>query len=155
MNDRDYKAQERRIRQFANFWAKALGLNQWALHFQLCREGEMQADHDNSPESAFAPLMDCETQWEYQQAHIRINAPMLATVDDAAAERCVVHELAHVLVSEMRVPDWAGATDEARHSLRDHEERVVTMLANALLWTREAGYAEGKRDARKPKKEAA
>lgn len=145
MNDRDYNAQKRRVGRLFNRWAKTLGLNQWALHYQCCREGEMLTDDDRSGDSAFSPVMDCEAQWQYQQVAIRVNTPMLVSMDDEDVERSVVHELCHVLVNEMR-------TDEPTMEQYNHEERVVTMLTNALLWTRRAGYDEGRRDARKPKK---
>jgi hypothetical protein len=43
-------------------------------------------------------------------------------LDEYELEKAIVHEFMHILVNEMR----AGGID--------HEERVVTGLANAALW---------------------
>lgn len=67
-------------------------------------------------------------QWEYLQAKVAINVPEVARMNDDKLERVLVHELCHILVAEMR-----GDPDVCS----DHEERTVTQLAKAFIWTRD------------------
>ncbi len=60
--------------------------------------------------------------WEYMQATIHINVPVLDRLSKYEIERAVVHELVHILVNEMREPGIL------------HEERVVTQLQKAFMW---------------------
>lgn len=150
LNDREYNAQKKRIRSLTQKWIRPLGLGQWRIDIDYCRENEIALSNGHDPESAFSALMDVQTQWEYMQASIRINMPFAAGLDDETLERAFVHELMHVMVCEMRVPDWAGAPIEVMQSQRDHEERVVTTLANAMLWIRQAGHDEGAKVKQQP-----
>lgn len=140
MNDREYKAQSKRINAAVARWKRNLGLNNWEIDVQCCREGEMLTNEDRESASSFSPAADCEAHWQYQSAAIRFNTPLVATFDDDELNGAVVHELMHVMVCELR---------PARFTLSHlmHEERVVTMLTNAALWTREDGRKEGRKAA--------
>lgn len=86
--------------------------------------------------------MEVVSDWKRLDATIRVNAYAVEEMDDATLEECVVHELCHVLVSEMRVPYWADAPAAIMQAQFDHEERVVTMLTKAFGWTFQAGAGE-------------
>lgn len=61
--------------------------------------------------------------WRYATCTLQINEPELLEMNKRDAEFVIVHELCHALVNEMREEGI------------DHEERVVTGLAKAFLWT--------------------
>lgn len=82
--------------------------------------------------------MSTRASWEYKTAGITVNLLAVRDLDDSLLENCWVHELAHVLVNEMRAePRTAESTA--------HEERVCTLIADALIWARVAGVADGKK----------
>lgn len=145
MNDTEFNEQKARIEALIDRWKDPLGLGWWNIDFQYCREGELERTHGHDPESRFTALMDCSVEWQYLNACIRINMPMIATRDDDDIENAFVHELMHVFVAEMQVPEWADAPAAIFQSLRDHEERVVSMLARVIVWTRNEGFTEGRR----------
>ena len=68
----------------------------------------------------------------YQYAKFNFWLPSIAHLDDATLERYVIHEFCHCLVNEMG----------EEHDQANHEERVVTQLANAFVWTWEAAMKE-------------
>jgi hypothetical protein len=63
--------------------------------------------------------------WRYLTAKIIVNVNALTDMDETNIESMVIHELCHILVNEMRESDL------------HHEERVVTGLARAFMWTAE------------------
>jgi hypothetical protein len=60
-------------------------------------------------------------------------------------ERIFVHECCHAIVNEMR--EWSVGHEG--NGVMGHEERVVSHLANAFLWTYMQGWNDGKADLRK------
>ena len=56
----------------------------------------------------------------------------------------VIHELVHCLVHEMR--EWSPTKQEndALDKCMAHEERVVTELTDAIIWTYEQGAKDQK-----------
>jgi hypothetical protein len=66
------------------------------------------------------------TDWQYMRFAVDVCVPVVVDKTDAELERVIVHELCHALVNELREPDPIGK----------HEERVVTMLTKAFIWTR-------------------
>lgn len=155
MNDREFNEQKKRIQALIDKWKDPLGLGWWQINFNYCREGEIERTHGDDPEARFTALMDVQSEWQYLHASVRVNMPKLAQVDDEDLEQSFVHELMHIYVSEMQVPAWADAPAEIIQSLRDHEERVVTMLARAVCWVRQQGYEEGRKAERKEQAERA
>lgn len=81
----------------------------------------------NSPDCA----ADCDVKWEYMSAVINVYLPVLLDQTDDQLEYTVVHELAHLLVNQLR--DMSNA----RELDFKYEEFVVTRLAMALICVRD------------------
>lgn len=81
--------------------------------------------------------MRCAAKWQYLTATITVFMPDISDCSDAELEGHLVHELCHCLVNELR---------EAREDWLDHEERVVTGITNAILWTRNHALQEGHKE---------
>lgn len=74
------------------------------------------------PNGQYSPrcAATCTASWEYRQAQITFNMPLLAAKKEEEIEEIIVHEMVHVLVNEMREKGIK------------HEERVVTELTWAF-----------------------
>jgi hypothetical protein len=143
MNDKDYAAQKARLKKLIDKWVKPIGLGWWNVQFAYSRE-----PLDLGPHIANTGTEQCvaktHAHWQYLDALIEWNMQRIEEMDDEDLERAFVHELCHVFVNEMRM--WGNAemeTEKADEAIR-HEERVVTQLTNAFLWTRRAGTGEGR-----------
>jgi hypothetical protein len=111
------------IRKFLDQWITCLGLRWWKIDvYWFKTRKEVKRFKKQGSKYAFAR---CYADWRYGTASIHINLPAFDVLSDAEIEATVVHELVHVLVNEMQ----AGGMD--------HEERAVTGLTKAFLWTRE------------------
>lgn len=110
---------ERKIAKFVKKWRPLLGLNSWDISLQFFAGVYIQADGVPSTGSDAS----CHASWPYMSATIAFDTDSLSNYTDRDLEVVVVHELAHVLVNEMREPDPDVA----------HEERVTTMVAWALV----------------------
>ena len=114
-----------RCRRVFDEWLQPLGLLWWSVDIDYYDDSAEFPGGTGSGDSRVVARV--WAQWEYLQAKIAINVPEVAQMDDDKLERVLVHELCHILVSEMRAdPD----------ACTDHEERTVTQLANAFIWTR-------------------
>ena len=126
MKRKAFKRHRARCQRIIRDWLQPLGLLWWqvdTLYYDDPAEFPGGAGHGDSHIVARV-----WAQWEYLTAKIAINVPEVAQMDDDKLERVLVHELCHILVSEMRAdPD----------ACTDHEERTVTQLANAFIWTRD------------------
>lgn len=134
MNDKEFKAQQKRIMKFSDFWRTELGLNYWRITYLWSREAI--PDHQQAAGV-------CDADWHYQRADISFNLRLLKDMDDEEADKVVLHEHAHCLVNEMR--DFNGRND------LKHEERVVSALTAAFGWVRSAARKEGEQAAKKVK----
>ena len=128
MNDAEFEREKDRVRNFFNKWTTLLGLRWWQkIDIEYFREPlPPYKDEIPHPEA----IADTRCRWRYLTAHIRISLSVVLDheYDDDQIEYIVVHELCHCLVNEMRPTEWD------QNDL-DHEERVVTHLAQAFLWT--------------------
>jgi hypothetical protein len=98
------------------------------------------------------------SSWRYLMATIKFFLPAIKDIvtdksyppEDRAdrLEKLVLHEVCHVLVNEMAF----DPTDKDKEGAYDHEERVVEMLARAIIAVEKRGYDLGYEDARKGKK---
>lgn len=90
------------------------------------------------------------SDWHYLLATITWDLQAVADQNDEELESAFVHECCHILVNEMRM--WAEKDmDEAKHDEAvHHEERVVSTLANALVWTWQAAQSAAKGKPRAP-----
>lgn len=149
MNDKEFKEQKRRLLKLVDRWITPLGLRWWKVDIVYSRESLSTERHKEDGHICQATT---QVDWEYINATITFDIQAISLLKDEELESIFVHECCHILVHEMRM--WAlpemsqGKLDEAMK----HEERVVTQLAKAFLWTREAGVKEGKPPRKKSKK---
>ena len=120
------KVLRNKIKRYLNLWVKQLGLGMWRIdaYYYDNPLTVMKEFAAGENEIVYAEVT---SDWRYMKAAIKFNMPALTGKTDEEIEASVVHELCHILVCEMR-------TDGV-----DHEERVVTGLQLAFMWTREAG----------------
>ena len=132
MNDREYRAQKRRVRTVLNKWQGAVGLNSWRLSYGWDRTGaEFPRPNPNDGELGIVTLMRTKSDWRYKTATILCNIPEIVDIEDAALDEYGVHELMHIVVQEMHYDPEHDQQPLA------HEERVVTELARAFLYVRD------------------
>lgn len=136
MNDAEYAEQKGRVDACFAYWLPIFGLDRWRVYFDYERcEGEAIDDgHGGSVSELFHVL----PQWQYLA--VRFTA-YLETIERLATDRAaldwhVVHELCHCFVSELR-PN--PPNDDAERDRYDHEERVCSSFAAAILRARDAG----------------
>ena len=119
MKRKAYKRQLERTRAIFTPWIQMLGLSYQDIRVNYY---DSQKEWRKGHKRDAALTVRCD--WRYLHALIDVNAPLCAMLDDKQLEIKCVHELCHILVNEMRTGN------------RDHEERVVCALTNALIWTR-------------------
>lgn len=136
MNDKEYNEQRDRLLTLADKWIAPLGLKWWHVKFEYSRESLSTQGQKASGRSCQAQTI---VDWEYLNATITFDMQAIVDESDKELESTFVHECCHILIHEMRM--WAGPefTREKQDEAIKHEERVVTLLAKAFLWTREAG----------------
>lgn len=120
MTDAEYRKTVMRLRKAAGKWQTALGLGYWRITYEYESEGLMPVPARTDGQSVAATS---RPDWRYKHATINFNVPVLADQTDDDLERFVLHELTHVLVNELREEGL------------DHEERVVSELTSAFMWT--------------------
>lgn len=149
MNDREYRRQKRRVERVFDRWRAPLGLGWWRVGLVWSRERDrVRPDTDVAANGVEVTAARTTVSWPYREATIEFFLPALEDVSDERLEYIVVHECMHILVNEMRWVD--GGADNI-----EHEERVVTDLAKAFRWVRDAAEkrelplkrAKGERDA--------
>lgn len=134
MNDKDFKAQQKRVLAMCKFWRQETGLGYWKITYKWCRESI--PDHE---EAAGV----CKCDWMYQHATIFFNLDQLKDMDDEDAEKIVIHEHMHIFLNETRYFNEENGIK--------HEERVASALTSAFWWVRKAGQKEGAKAERKAK----
>lgn len=129
MDDKQFKAQRKRVRALWAKWREVLGLYAWDVSLNYYR-GPFELDGEVS----FDASASAKVNWEYQRATLSFNLVCVMDMSDAALEEMVVHECTHILVREMR-QDWACSDSVLT---MPHEERVTTLLSRALIEARRA-----------------
>lgn len=145
LTDAEYQALDDRLLRIFKIWTHRLGLGWWHVKYVLDTDAasfEVETDPRDSAAFRSETHMEVITDWQRLNATVRVNAYAVKDMSDEDLAESVVHELCHVLVSEMRIPDWADAPSQVLHSQHDHEERVVVMLTKAFGWTFQAGAGE-------------
>lgn len=128
MNDADYDAQVKRIAALHETWARPIGLSWWRIDYVYERAGIQQ--NDAQRQSGMLNIFEVTSDWRYMNAKIWCNMPAILDLPDDRLEQCFVHELMHIMVNEMVVPD------QSPEALA-HEERVCQTLANGFIWMRD------------------
>ena len=140
MNDAEFEKQSQRIQTLWDRWILPVGLAAWKLNCVYVRNDFMM-DGQPAPEA----LATASTKSEYMLATLSWNMPVVAEHDDRELERIFLHEVSHILVNEMRPSRNDTPLDKVLTGEDAwHEERVCTMIGNALLWTRESVEREFK-----------
>lgn len=140
MTDAEFNVQRKRLLALQDKWIPALGLRWWHTTFVYSRQ-PLKSEAAEGRTCLAQTLVD----WEYLNATITFDMQAIVDESDDDLEKTFVHECMHIFVHEMRM--WAGpeVTYEKKEEAMKHEERVVTQLTNAVIWSRRAGYDEGKK----------
>lgn len=121
MNDAALAVQQERIRLLGERWVDLIGLTHWEIEYYW--------HHESIPDYESA-TMCCAVDWRYMHAGISVCCERCEEIDDKKLETIFVHELMHIFLHETR-------GDREPDQYLDHEERVATMLATALINTRD------------------
>ena len=121
MTDKQFRKQRKRVQRHFRVWRERLRLTGWEFGFNYHR-GPYEVNGATNQRCMASAAVD----WEYRAATLDFNLAEIARASEREVENCVVHELCHVLVREMR--QWATADDGLAH-----EERVCTEVAWAFL----------------------
>ena len=113
------------IKRYLDKWLKPLGLLYWQIDV-LYYDDAMEIKRQFKDDAEDITNAQVDSDWRYLRATIKFNLAAMAERTDDDIETTVVHELVHILVCETRTEGI------------DHEERVVTQLTKAFMWTREA-----------------
>ena len=116
MNDKEYRAESRRVNAMLKKWSPFFSLDGWDIRVAIVR------GHKGVSCAGESLAADVTCQWQYMNAHMNVYAESTVEISDYELEETIVHELVHIMVAEL-APDV--------HS--DSEERVVTGLARAFL----------------------
>jgi hypothetical protein len=117
------KKLRRKVQQFIDKWTWLLGLRWWSINVHYVKDKKGLKHHFKSPKGT-TTRATVYSDWRYAEATIYINLPSFVGLSDDRIERIILHELCHILVCEMREGDL------------HHEERVVSGLTKAFMWTR-------------------
>jgi hypothetical protein len=107
----------RKVGKYAKWWIRYTGLGYWDVRINFFDNFE------NFPREAGATAF-VTVEWKYMDATIHISYEACRGLKNWELEKVIVHELAHVFLSE------------AREDGTDHEERVATLLQKAFCWVR-------------------
>ena len=110
------------IKQYAKRWTYRLGLQWWKVELIFYDDADSIIREFARGENETC-LATTYTKWEYTEAVVCFNVPAWCKLEEGEFEAKVLHELCHVLVNEMREGE------------SHHEERVVSHLQRAFIWT--------------------
>ena len=146
MSQSDVAAVKARVFILIARWIRPTGLGWWKINVSY-----FDGPWDKTPLRGLGPnhvcLMDVDVDWRYMQATIRVDCAACADLKDDELEYAFVHELMHIFVREMR-PAFDRESEVQRivaDESQEHEERVCTQLAKAMIWTREHAQDEVKK----------
>ena len=113
---------KKQIEKLFSKWTYRLGLRWWNVKLYLYDDPQDIIKHFRTDENNLVVAVSyCD--WRYTSCTIDVNFPVIKQMTKEDAERAIIHELCHALVNEMREEGI------------EHEERVVTCLTNAFMWT--------------------
>lgn len=139
MTDKEYREQKKRVQKYLDKWITPLGLRWWKIDVVWDRATHCDSDPPGGSEHCAAHV---KCRWEYLEATVTFHLLQLIEQKDDDLEKVIVHELCHVLVNEMRAP--IAPNDETHAEWMKHEERVVSTLACAFIWTYEEAVKANK-----------
>jgi len=118
------KRQIERIRKVARKWITPLGLRWWNKITWRYHDGD---DGMWETGNQTVIVMRTTARWEYLWATVDCNLTAISEMTDDDLEQGVLHELAHILLAEIRA-----------NRGQKHFERTCTRLAQIFTWIREA-----------------
>ncbi len=140
-----YMKERRRVMRFVEKWQTTIGLGMWKLDIVWSvtplKEDGPESMNDNPV------FMLTKTSWEYTCAQVSVYLPGVPDVDDSHLELIIVHELSHVLTNPCICPHKMN--DREFRLYQAQEERAVTDIAKALIWSRNQGFREGQAQLKK------
>jgi len=104
---------KKEVAKYCKKWINRLGLHGWHIDIH----------YDDSKPGISASTYP---QWEYMLATITFYPNEINTVKNPYIEALVIHELMHVMLSQMNETPTTG-------NVNKHEERVATIFENAFL----------------------
>lgn len=119
---KDYKCKDSVLSAF-DWWIQHLGLRNWDINIIL-------QDTIESPDGESIAVGVSSVLWEYLSATIMCNMSELEECSQEEIEEHIVHELCHILTSEM--------LEEGENKTK-HVERVVVYLTRAFMWIKNSG----------------
>lgn len=125
-------------------WKPLMGLAPWRVNTFYYRANKDAPKAHRQTKKQRGARMWMDVDYEYLRAGMNVMLPACIGVDKDELRENVRHELAHAVVNEMR--QWRAGP--VVHCM-EHEERVVSTLAPAFLWTYNAGWNAGRKDLRK------
>jgi len=117
-------------KKYFKWWTNWLGLRSGKI--DLCFVDYIKENIAGSGATYINPdvVGKCWTDWRYQETTIQLSMHKLRKLDKKNIEKCIVHELMHVFLNEMREQGYDNKSI-------DHEEHVATQLQKAFMWVRE------------------
>ena len=115
------------IEKYLHKWLSPLGLLWWEITITYYDDPKEILQKFKNPGGENIVPATVNSDWKYGTAFISINLPAFKGMKNRQVERIIVHELVHILVNEMREEGI------------EHEERVVTGLSKAFMWTANNG----------------
>ena len=127
MTDKEFGDLKGALEVFCDRWRSRLGRGWGKVSYTFDRTGEDFAAAEDTSDGVTRTRASARTsvKWPYLIATVAFNMPALAELSLGEVEELLLHEHVHILVAEMREDGI------------DHEERVVTTLTSAFLWTRD------------------
>ena len=102
-------------------WIGKVWVGWWRIDIIYLTNKEYAKAEGYKNKHARCSVATCHTTWNYLEAVINVNKDALKALSDERIEYCVVHELMHILLNEMREDGT------------EHEERVATLLARSFI----------------------
>ena len=130
MNDKEVKSLRKKIEKISYKWYQLLGLKQWVVHYTYFRDTSEFLQAIGGGEVCTSG--SCNARWEYKEASISWNLPILSNMSPMELEITIIHEHVHCLTDPMA----------SKFSGKDRKllEVVVTDITNALY---RAKYVKG------------
>lgn len=108
-------------------WLPILGYEHWFVRYRFKR-GKHDRDEDTA--QGFNCLAWVDEDWRYMEMGVNISAEVASDLEPEKLHECLVHELVHPMLSELRPSTESGIPMSAWD---DHNERVTTVIAKALI----------------------
>ena len=133
MTDKAFRQHKKRVAAILEDLLVTLGMaGHWNVGVEYVN-GRHPESETNESDTPWAVMCVCTTKWDYLECAIRVFVEDIANGTDGEIQSSLLHELVHVLVSEMQ--EWRNADAKYPQSVEEavkHEERVVVGLTQAM-----------------------